>query len=227
MIHPHESMLEEFRHAIKHFVPTTPEALVKEANLKLEDLFINREVSVEDIKNVFYEIGRQEYPHRKAYQELTATSAKEQLKNMVIEHVDDEVRAVIKPHLDSGVGLRELVGSDLFEESLTPEQRYQVEDGIMVANDKLADALKEQVGDQTEAYQALVTKWEAHAAEIDEAITKLQALSAGGTEEQGLEIAGKATRLREGFLVTEQDPELEDVKKEIEYWTDTFAADGE
>ena len=36
------------------------------------------------------------------------------------------------------------------------------------------------------------------------------------------EILNKVERFREGFLVTEEDPELEMVEKEIEYWKDTF-----
>ncbi|MBI4592421.1 hypothetical protein HY733_03175 [Candidatus Uhrbacteria bacterium] len=227
MPHPHQSMLDEFQYAIKHFVPTLPAVIKAEAQRLHDDLSKNDALDEAAIKQAFYTIGIKEYPYRRAYQELTSSSAEEMLKRMVLEHVDETVRGVIKPHIDAGVSLEELVSSDLFTESLDAKQRYQVEDGILVAKDKLAEMLKSRVGEQAEQYQALVDKWTHEAGKIQEAIDELQQLAQGGDEIQQAEIKNKAERFREGFLVTEPDPELEIVKKEIEYWKDTFAQEGE
>lgn len=221
-MHPYEALLNEFAFAVRHFVPTLPESIKQEAEATLERLKADPSMTEEQIKQAFYEIGVQEYPHRHAYQELTQGAAREELKAMVLEHVDETVRGVIKPYLDSGVALDELVKSDLFESQLTPEERYQVEDGILLANRKMADKLKKQVSAQEQTYDALVEKWTAHAREIQKAIDALESLSPQGDENQRLEIANKAERYREGFLLTEPDPELEEVKKEIEYWQETF-----
>lgn len=227
MTHPHQSMLDELSYAIKHFVPTLPEEVVTQAKAKLEELSANEEANEEVIKNAFHDIGLQEYPHRHAYEELTSTSAEQKLKEMVLEHVDEDVRSVIKPHLDAGVSLPELVSSKLFAEQLDGKQRYQVEDGILVAKDKLAESLKDDLGGNGADYKALLEKWTTHAQDIQTQIDKLEALSPGGTPEQGEEISGKVRRFREGFLLTERDPQLEEVKKEVEYWTDTFAEEEE
>lgn len=149
------------------------------------------------------------------------------MKAMVLEHVDETVRAVIKPHLDAGVSLDELFSSDIFESQLDAKQRYQVEDGILVSANKLAEKLKTEVGGQADTYHKLVEKWKMHAGEIEKAINDLEALAQGGDENQQAEIKDKAARFREGFLVTETDPDLEEVKKEIEYWRETFAHEGE
>tara|TARA_B100001964_G_C14161472_1_gene566941 strand:+ start:520 stop:1182 length:663 start_codon:yes stop_codon:yes gene_type:complete len=220
-------MLDELSFAIKHFVPTLPEEVTVQAKAKLAELSSNSEANEEVIKNAFHDIGLQEYPHRKAYDELTHTSAEKKMKDMVIEHVDEVVRAVIKPHLESGVSLKELVNSEIFQGQLDPKQRYQVEDGILVATDKLAESLKGEVGDHGNEYQKLLDKWTKHVEDIHAQIDKLGALVPGGTEEQGLEISNKVRSFREGFLLTERDPELEEVKKEVEYWTDTFAEEEE
>jgi hypothetical protein len=223
MSHPHQSMLDEFEFAIKHFVPTIAEELQSEAKTLLDELQKNESLDDKAIQKVFYEIGVKEYPHRRAYNELTQSSAKAKMQSMVIEHVDETVRSVIKPHLDSGVSLEELVSSKLFTEELDAKQRYQVEDGILVAKDKLVEVLKKEAGSDAQAYKALVEKWQKAATQIDEAIGELEKLAQGGDESQQSEIKGKVARFREGFLVTEQDPELEEIKKEIEYWTNTFA----
>lgn len=218
-------MLDEFQYAIKHFVPTLPPPIKEEAQRIHDDLSQNEAVDEAAIKHAFYTIGIKEYPYRRAFQELTSSTAEEMLNTMVLEHVDGTVRGVIKPHLDAGVSLEELVSSDLFTESLDAKQRYQVEDGILVAKDKLAENLKTQVGGQAERYQALVGKWTREAEKIQEAIGELEQLAQGGDENQQAEIKNKVARFREGFLITEPDPELDVVKKEIEYWRDTFASE--
>lgn len=222
-MHPYQSMLEEFQYGIKHFVPTLPAPIKDEAQRIHDDLAGNEALDETAIKHAFYTIGIKEYPYRRAYEELTSSSAEEMLKKMVLEHVDETVHGVIKPHLDEGVSLEELISSDLFTEALDAKQRYQVEDGILVAKDKLAEILKNRVGEQAAAYQSLVDKWTQEAGKIQEAIDELEQLSQGGDENQQAEIKNKVARFREGFLITELDPELEIVKKEIEYWKDTFA----
>jgi hypothetical protein len=227
MSHPHQSMLDEFAFAIKHFVPTLPEEVKDEATSILETLSQNPEADEPVIRKAFYEIGVKEYPHRHAYEELTTTSAADQMKKMILAHVDDAVRDVIKPHLDAGVGLNELVRSDVFEADLSAEQRYQVEDGILVAKSKLADSLKEEVSDNAEIYQSLLKKWQEHTEEIQIKLEELEKYAEGGTETQQEEIKNKTGRYREGFIVTENDPDLEEIKKEIEYWQDLFANEEE
>ncbi|MBI4256843.1 hypothetical protein HY626_02185 [Candidatus Uhrbacteria bacterium] len=223
MPHPHASMLDEFQFAIKHFVPTLPSPIKAQAQKIYDDLSINDALDEAAIKHAFYTIGIKEYPYRRAYQELTSSTAAQMLVQMVLEHVDETVRGVIKPHLDAGVSLEELVSSDLFIESLDAKQRYQVEDGILVAKDKLAEILKNHVGEQAQQYQALVEKWTREAEKIQEAIDELEQLAQGGNENQQAEIKNKVERFREGFLITEPDPEREIVKKEVDYWKDTFA----
>ena len=218
-------MLDEFTFAIKHFVPTLPPEVKVQAQQILDELTGNEAADEAAIKQAFYEIGVQEYPHRRAYEELTRTSARERMNAMVLEHVDETVRGVIKPHLDANVSLGELVGSEIFESQLDPKQRYQVEDGILVASDKLAEMLKAEVGGQADQYQMLVAKWTDEAQKIQDAINELEKLAQGGDENQQAEIKSKVERFKEGFLITERDPELEEVKKEIEYWKDTFAAE--
>jgi hypothetical protein len=216
-------MLDEFQYAINHFAPTLPPEVKTEAQVIHDKLEADETVDEGALKKAFYSIGRKEYPHRHAYEELTHTGAEALMKQMVIDHVDETVRGFIKPLLNEGVSLEELVASEIFESKLDAKQRYQVEDGIMVAKSKLADKLKAHVGAQATQYEELVGKWTAQANEIEKAINDLEVFSQGGEENQQAEIKSKVARFREGFLVTEPDPSLEEVKKEIEYWRETFA----
>ncbi|MBI4713780.1 hypothetical protein HY771_01160 [Candidatus Uhrbacteria bacterium] len=222
MSHPHQSLLDELAFAIKHFVPTLPKETKQEAQTILGRLQDDRNADEITIQQAFHDIGIKEYPYRRAYIELTHGMAEDEMNALVLEHVEPNVRAIIKPHLDSGVSLDELFDSKVFENKLTPEQRYQVEDGILVARSKLADDLKDRVSQESKKYAELVEKWKEQARQIEKAIMELEALASEGNEDQRREIQDKALGFREGFLISERDPELSEVKKEIEYWQETF-----
>ena len=70
-------------------------------------------------------------------------------------------------------------------------------------------------------YQTALANWQKHTEEINQQINELEGLKDQDPKWSD-EIANKAARFREGFLVTERDPELEEVKKEIEYWQGRF-----
>ncbi|MBI2474893.1 hypothetical protein HYV69_00485 [Candidatus Uhrbacteria bacterium] len=222
MTHPFQSLLDEFAYAIKHFVPTLPKEIKQETQEVLKRLQADSNADESTIRKAFHDVGVKEYPYRRAYIELTHGLAEDEMNAMVLEHVEPNVRMVIKPHLDSGVSLDELIQSDIFIEQLTPEQRYQVEDGIMVARSKLADSLKEHVSAESEEYARLVGKWKDQSIKIDKAISDLKLLASEGNENQKREIQEKADAYSEGFLITERDPELSAIQKEIEYWQEVI-----
>lgn len=66
-------------------------------------------------------------------------------------------------------------------------------------------------------YQTALQSWQKHEQEIMNKINELEALK-DQSAEWAAAIADKARVYREGFLVTERDPKLEEVEKEIEYW---------
>ena len=222
-MHNNHALLEEFKNAIRHFAPTLPKELKAEAK-EIHDR-LEKDLTADElqIRKAFYEVGVKEYPYRKAYQELVHGEAGDQLKALVLEHVDKTVLAFIKPLIDSGVTLEELMKSELFETKLTPEQRYQIEDGILVASSKISDELKAQKNPtESTHYNVLVKKWTLQAQEIQKAIDTFETMAKRGDENQRREINEKVTTFREGFLVTEPDPELEEIKKEAEYWEEIF-----
>ena len=94
-------------------MPTLPDSIKDEAK-SIHSKLLNDQSSDEvAIKTVFHDLGIKEYPHRKAYEELTLEKGAARLIELVLEHVDDSVIKIIKPHLDSGVSLNELVSSDI------------------------------------------------------------------------------------------------------------------
>lgn len=221
-VHVYSELLDVFRLAIRGFVPTIPKALKQEAKDTLETLQKNFNADERQIKQAFFDVSLKEYPYRRAYQELTQGETGKRLVEFVLEHVDPSVRAFLKLHLDAGVSLQELMKSDLFETGLTPAEQYQVEDGVFVASSKISDDVKYGSGQTHITYERLVKKWQDHALEIRRAIDELEALAEQGDAAQRAEILEKVARFREGFLITEEDPDFEAVTREVEYWKELF-----
>ncbi|OGL61891.1 hypothetical protein A3C09_04435 [Candidatus Uhrbacteria bacterium RIFCSPHIGHO2_02_FULL_47_44] len=223
MSHPQKALLDEFQYAIHHFVPTLPDEIKVEAQKVHDDLLADKTVDEAIIRRTFHDVGVKEYPYRHAYDELIHTKEEGKMNQLVLEHVDDAVRKVIEPHLNAGVHLDELVRSDLLTESLTPEQIYQVVDGIAVAKSKLGEAIKSHVSADTAAYDALLQKWNDHVKMIEGKLAELLELAKQGDEGQASEIKGKVQMYKEGFLVTEPDPDVKEIDEEIAYWKEAFA----
>ncbi len=216
-MHPHENLLKEYQFAIDHLVPTVPAEVKAEGQGLHDALLANENAMEEEILAALEKTGRAEYPHRKAFHDVVGKLEETRKLEMVLEHVDEKVLAKLKKHLDAGVPLEAITNSSIFEEEFTAEERYQVEDALFDAADHLKEEMGKAAHPENEAYKKALAKWEAHAAAIEAKIDELEKLALKDPK-WNQEIMGRVERFREGFLVTERDPELEEVTKEIEYW---------
>jgi len=219
--HPYASLLKEYKIAIEHLTPTVPGEIKKEAEETLARLEANPNATEEEIRAALFKTWTAEYPHRKAFRELSGGQEVEKRLAIVLDHVDETVRGKLKKHIDAGVPLEEVLRSELFETEFTPEERHQVEDGILDADDHVKEELEKAADATTPAYQKLLKKWHGEEEKIIGKIDELEALKSKDAKWKE-EIEQKVARFREGFLVTEPDPTLEDIEKEIEYWKGTF-----
>ena len=63
MPHPHQSILDEYGYAIRHFVPTTPEEIKEEAKKTHSELLANENADEDMIRAALFKTGLAEYPH--------------------------------------------------------------------------------------------------------------------------------------------------------------------
>ncbi len=225
MSHPHQAFLDEFKIAIEKLVPLTPAEIVEEAKRLHTELLADENSTEKQIHQAVTLIGRKEYPYRKAYLEICAGDEEQRLQQEVYERLDDEVKKKVDEIVKHGVLLDDFVRSKLFEEKLSADERYQVEQAILLSEDVLDSQCDDRAHRRHQEYETLVKKW------TDEA-TRLQSLIDGlrqmGTDDQkwGGEINSIADRLEEGWSIVEEDPTEEEIKKEIEYWN-TVLHEGE
>ncbi len=222
MAHPHQSLLDEYKIAIAHFAPGVPEGVKAEAEAALATLSVNENAGEEEIWAAMEKTGLAEYPYRHALKDLASASADDRRKEIVLEHVDEAVRAKIAPLLESGVPIEEIVKSAMFETNFTGEERYQVEDALLDADHHLEEDLEHIPEKQAKGFEAKVKVWEKTRDLIQAKIDELESLKDKNAKWKD-EIIETVKRLRTGFLVTEKDVELSEVEKEIEYWRGTLA----
>jgi hypothetical protein len=221
MSHPHASILKEYQIAIDHIVPSVPDVLKKEAQAMHDKLLADEDATLEEIEAALVKTGEAEYPHRKASEEIAGKLEATTRLTLVLEHVDENVRAKLSKHLDAGVPLEEILRSDIFETEFTPEERYQVEDALLDAADHVREEMAKAIDPNSEKYKKLVEKWKKHMEAIEAKLAELEKMASKDPKWKE-EILNKVERFREGFSVTEEDPDLEVIEKEIEYWKDTF-----
>lgn len=210
-------MLDEYQVAINHLAASVPIQVKEEAQAMHDALLADENADEPRILEAIVKTGMAEYPHRHAFEELNQDRELRKRLELVLEHVDESVRTKLKKHLDAGVSLEDIIGSDLFQTDFSGEERYQVEDAILDAKDHVKDELASGFDATAPDYVAAMKKWERHRDVITQKIEELLQLSEKDPKWKD-EIVGKVKRFREGFSVTERDVELEEVEKEIEYW---------
>lgn len=225
MAHPHESYLKEFEIAIDKLVPLTPAEIVEEAKALHKELRENEAVTEKQIHQALTLIGRKEFPYRKAYHELCASDEEKRLQELVFERLDDDLAKTIQEMTSHGVILEDYIKSDFFEKELTPEQKYQVQQAILLADDVLNNQCDERANKRQAQYKDLVEKWQKEADRLQEKIDQLRAMGQGHPK-WSAEIDSICDRLEEGWSVVENDPSEEEIDKEREYWT-TVLSEGD
>ena len=224
MSHPPRIFAQGVQISIDKLVPLTPPAVIDEAKKLHEELAGNEAATEKQVHDALVYVGRKEFPYRKAYEELCAGDEEQRLQKDVFERLEPEVREKIHNVTHHGVHVLDYVNSPLFEEQLTGDERYQVEQAILMAHDVLNKQCSERATEREKSYEELVAKWKAEEERLQGLIDTLRGFADRDAKWHD-EILGRVATLEEGWSVVERDPTEEEVRKEIEYWTDVFAGE--
>jgi hypothetical protein len=199
-------------------VPLTPKAIVDEAQGLYKELSENENSTEQQIRQALVYVGKKEFPYRKAYEELCASDEEQRLQQVVFGRLEADVRAKVEAMTQHGVHVLDYVNSKLFEEQLSADERYQVEQAILLAHDDLNKQCDERAAERKESYEQLVARWTAEEQRIQQLINQLRGMSERDAKWAD-EMRGKADVFEEGWSIVERDPVEEEIKKEIEYWS--------
>jgi hypothetical protein len=217
MNHPHQSYLDQFKIAVDKLVPLTPPELIEEATKLHAELSDSIETTEKQIHQALTLIGRKELPYRKAYEELCAGDEEQRLQTAVFDRLEESVKRKVQEMTKHGVILEDYVKSPLFDEQLSADERYQVEQAILLCDELLDNQCDERAHSRAKKYEELVEHWTKEAARLQALIDRLRSMGEGDDQWKG-EIDSVADRLEEGWSVVERDPSEEEIVKEMEYW---------
>ena len=217
MAHPHQHLLEEFKISIDRLVPLTPADVSIEAHQLYDELAKNEQATEQQIQQALIHVGRKEFPYRKAYVELCASDEEQRMQTLIFDRLEPEVKTKIEAMTQHGVHVLDYVNSKLFEEQLSSDERYQVEQAILLAHDDLNKQCDDRASKRKQTFEELVAKWKAEEEKVQALIDQLKAMGERDAKWAD-EIRGKAEQLEEGWSITERDPQEEEIRKEIEYY---------
>ncbi len=214
MSHLHQYLLDEYRISIHKLVPLTPQDIRDEAERLYKELAENEHASERQIQQALVEIGKKEYPYRKAYAALCATDEERRLEEAAFTKMDAPVAEKVRAVTMHGVHITDYVNSKLFESQLTPEERYHVEQAILLAHDVINRQCDERAQTRKENFSTLVAEWSAKRDEIQRLIEELRNMASRSPELAG-EIIGKADAFEEGWSIVSRDPEEREVREAL------------
>ncbi|NBS67924.1 hypothetical protein EBT31_03290 [bacterium] len=214
MSHPHHYLLEEYRLSIEKLVPLTPREITEEAHRLYEELLQNEHASERQIQQALIEIGKKEYPYRKAYEALCATDEERRLEEAAFSKIDPEIAEKIRAVTAHGVHLTDYANSKLFETQLTSEERYRVERAILEAHDVINRQCDERAHARQESFDELVKRWTEKRDEIQRLIGEMRNMASRSPELSG-EILGKAAAFEEGWSIVSRDPGEKEVREAL------------
>lgn len=215
-------MLDEFKFALDHEPATVPSEIVEEGRKWHAELLGNLEATDGQIHDAMVLIGKKEFPYRRAYEDMVGHASEDKRVELVLDHLEPELKTKVETVMKDGVTLDALVKSGMFETDFTAEERYQIEDGILHAVDHIKDELPDEIKKRQGEYDKLVLDWQKKEAKMQEKIEELRALANKDLKWRE-EILDKVAMLEEGWSIAERDPELLEIEKEIEYWIGTMA----
>lgn len=226
MAHPNGEMVQDFRKAVAQLVPLTPKAIRDEAMRLADDLEQNESSTVEQIRQALVYVGKKEYPYRKAYQELCAGDEEARLQELVLGKLDESLKAKMEPVVKYGVHILDFVKSSQFESELSDDERSQVDREITAAHDVLDRQCDERAAARRGTYDELVARWTATQTHIQQTIEVLRGMADRDPEYHD-DILARVEQFENGWSMVEVDPTVEDVQKEITYWTGVLSEDEE
>lgn len=214
MSHPHQYLLDEYRLSLQKLVPLTPPEVIEEAHRLEKELSENEHATERQIQQALIEIGKKEYPYRKAYEALCATDEEKRFEAAAYAKMDPVIAEKIKAVTSHGVHLSDYVNSKLFESQLTGDERYHVEQAILAAHDVVNKQCDERASERRENFETLVRNWTAKRDEIQRLLVELRSMAERSPALAG-EITAKADAFEEGWSIVSRDPEEREVREAL------------
>ena len=215
-----QALLAEFEYGIAHLSFVLPQEEKEKIIRVLETLKADEQVSEEAIKKAMFEVGVVEYPYRNAYKEVFAQKEVAEFLSLVLHALTEELAGKFEAYL-AGRSLKEGVNDAKFMEAFVPEERQLIEKAMNDCKQQIPEAMKSELEQDAQLFDHALVR---HTKERDELLALIQEITVlsetEGTWQE--ELRAVLERAKEGFLITEPDPEQEELKRIKDYWNEVI-----
>jgi len=220
-------MLDTFKQSIDHIPVTVSREIADQAQNDFEAMALNQSISAEAIEDKNMQLGRTIWPHLKAYDELYAKYGKQKEHEAFLETLRPDVLEHFKKWNTNGSLIFDIRRGKEFEQEFQPEEKFAIEEAYLDATESARSYVDELVqGEKKNEYEESLKANEERQKELMDRIATLRGM-ANVSEKWSAEILGKVRLFELGWAVTEKDPELYEVEKEIENYKGMMDVDSE
>lgn len=231
--HPYQYTLELLRIAILHLPPSFSREKKRGYEKKLQQFLAKPDVPYADIQKVIVSLGKESWAQRRAYQDIYGRYGRSSEEAFLLQHLDAGVRERYEQFIHEGGKIQyvsrvkteaEQLQPSPFERYFTPEEKFAIEQALLVARDYARAEIDALVtGAKKDEYAELVKQYEAIETQMEDRIEELRNMASVSKKWEAT-ILDRVRILEEGWSVVEQGATLEELNQEVEYWEGTLSA---
>jgi hypothetical protein len=207
--------------AVKHALPLVPPDVGERIRARAAEVErVGEQMSPEQVREALREIGKEEWPYRRAFAACVAAQGFAWETAFFLEACSPALLAKVEGLGVRDVPLREWSASRLIEEQCTAQERLEMEQAMEQGREQLRAAALANVaqgGAWQDMYAKELAREQAAKTELESTLAKLHDLVAID-EHWGPEIQAQWEAFEDGWSVTERDAEPADVARALDYW---------
>lgn len=217
------AFLKQIEFGIKHLPPTIPADKQQEIDALFADLTARgSQLTDEEARAALIAIGKIEWPYRHAYYAMVMLCCSHTQHDLFLKALTAATRKKFEAIGGKDATVQEVVHSRMFEEKLTPEERYEIQEAALKARLDMHTFMEDQIKQRPKDYENTLTKAMEEQRALQEAMDRLGGMVLQD-EHWGPEILQKVQQFELGWSITEPDVTVEDVEREIESWKEMLA----
>jgi len=235
LAHPHAALLELLRFSIDTLPPAFPAGRLKAFRQRLAHYQADGATPYEEIHATLSAVGKEGWPYRRAYEEIYDHYGRSSEESHLLTRLDRTVRAKYERFLAKGGKIAPLAAhrpdvssmprsaslsaaAPRFEEFFTTEEQYAVGRAIWAARQDARREIDDLIlSDRKARYDVLVEEFTQKQRRMEQGIAELARLADASPKYRD-RILDEATRLNEGWSVTNRGVDEEWVKESVEHW---------
>jgi len=225
--HPFAYTLDLFDLALDRLPPTFVDEAKDRYRKRLVHFRAHPEVGYDEIAKTIAALGKESWPHRKAYEDIYAVYGRPSEESHLLENLDQAVRQKFETfiheggkinHIESAKSADDLRQASPFERYFSPEEKFAIQQALLLARESARKEINELVvGKKKYDYDRLVEQYRGLRQRLESKVIELKEL-AEISEKYRPDILDKVRLLEEGWSVVESGISDQAVTSELDYW---------